>query len=154
MILPSGFEMDDFYVIESNDWVNVIAITEDGRYIIEEQYRHGIGRICFELPAGNVSKGENPLDAAKRELMEETGFAGGKWELFCDSAPNASGMDNLCHTFLAKGVKKNTESHLESSEEIHVHLKTKDEVVELLKNNSIVEAVMQAPLWRYIKERT
>ena len=154
VILPSGFEMDDFYVIESNDWVNVIAITEDGRYIIEEQYRHGIGRICFELPAGNVSKGENPLDAAKRELMEETGFAGGKWELFCDSAPNASGMDNLCHTFLARGVKKNTEPHLESSEEIHVHLKTKDEVVELLKNNSIVEAVMQAPLWRYIKERT
>lgn len=59
-------------------------------------------------------------------------------------------MNNLCHTFLAKGVKKTTEPHLERSEEIHVHLKTKDEVVELLKNNSIVEAVMQAPLWRYI----
>lgn len=150
VILPSGFEMDDFYVIESNDWVNVIAITEDGAYIMEEQYRHGLGQVCFELPAGNVCKGENPVDAAKRELMEETGYTGGKWEFFCDSAPNASGMNNLCHTFLAKGVKKTTEPHLERSEEIHVHLKTKDEVVELLKNNSIVEAVMQAPLWRYI----
>ena len=52
--LPSGVEMDDFYVVESNDWVNVIAITENGLFLIEEQYRHGVGQVCFELPAGNV----------------------------------------------------------------------------------------------------
>lgn len=149
--LPSGVEVDDFYVVESNDWVNVIAITEDGRYIIEEQYRHGIGRICFELPAGNVSKGENPLDAAKRELKEETGFAGGTWIHFCTSAPNASGMNNYCHTFLAKGVRKVTEPQLESSEDIRVHLKSQSEIEELLITDSIIEAVMQAPLWRYVK---
>ena len=149
--LPSGVEMEDVYVVESNDWVNVIAITEDGHYIIEEQYRHGIGRICFELPAGNVSKGENPLDAAKRELLEETGYAGGKWSLFCTSAPNASGMNNYCHTFLAKGVRKVAEAQLESSEVIRVHLKTQSEIKDLLMNDSIIEAVMQTPLWRYLK---
>ena len=149
--LPSGVEMDDFYVVESNDWVNVIAITENGLFLIEEQYRHGVGQVCFELPAGNVSKGEKPLEAAKRELLEETGFAGGKWMHFCSTAPNASGMNNFCHTFLADGVKTVAEPHLESSEDIYVHLKSQREIEELLTNNSIIEAVMQAPLWRFIK---
>lgn len=148
--LPSGVEMDDFYVVESSDWVNVIAITEDGLFLIEEQYRHGVGQVCFELPAGNVSKGEKPLEAAKRELLEETGFAGGKWMHFCSTAPNASGMNNFCHTFIAEGVKKVTEPHLESSEDIYVHLKSQREIEELLTNDSIIEAVMQAPLWRYL----
>lgn len=148
--LPSGLEMDDFYVIESNDWVNVIAITEDGKIIIEEQYRHGIQRVCFELPAGNVSEGETPLAAAKRELLEETGYAGGKWSSFCSSVPNASGMNTVCHTFIAKNVKKISEPQLESTEDIIVRFLTKDEILQLLNTDSIIEGVMQAPLWKYL----
>lgn len=148
--LPSGLEMDDFYVIEANDWVNVIAITEDGKIIIEEQYRHGIQRVCFELPAGNVSEGETPLAAAKRELLEETGYAGGKWSFFCSSVPNASSMNTLCHTFIAKDVKKISEPQLESTEDIIVQLLTKDEILQLLNTDSIIEGVMQAPLWKYL----
>lgn len=150
--LPSGVELDDFYVVESNEWVNVIAITMDGRFIIEEQYRHGIGRVCFELPAGNVFENEYPLEAAKRELLEETGFAGGDWVHFCTSAPNASGMNNFCYTFLARGARKVVEPHLEASEDIRVHLFTKEEIEQLLTTDSIIEGVMQAPLWRYLKE--
>lgn len=153
VVLPSGFEMEDFYVLESNDWVNVIAITEDGYFIVEKQYRHGIGRVCFELPAGNVSKGEAPLDAAKRELLEETGYTGGDWKCFCTLAPNASGMNNLCYTFLATGVKRVASPHLEKSEDIRVFLMTLNEIENLLIEESIIEAVMQAPLWRYINVR-
>ena len=150
--LPSGLEMDDFYVIESNDWVNVIAITEDGKIIIEEQYRHGIQRVCFELPAGNVSEGETPLAAAKRELLEETGYAEGKWSFFCSSVPNASGMNTVCHTFIVTGARKLQEPHLEGPEEIHVHFCTPCDVKQLLENNSICEGVIQAPLWKYLSE--
>lgn len=84
-------------------------------------------------------------------MKEETGFDGGKWSLFCTSAPNASGMNNYCYTFLAEGVKKVANPHLESSEEIRVHFKSQSEIKDLLMNGSIIEAVMQAPLWRYIK---
>lgn len=150
--LPSSFEIDDFYVIESNDWVNVIAITEFGHFIIEEQYRHGIGCVCYELPAGNVSKGESPLEAAQRELQEETGYAGGEWTSYYISAPNASGMSNYCHTFLAKGVRKQTDTNLEKSEDIRVHLLNREELKRLLITGSIIEGVMQAPLWRYLLE--
>lgn len=150
--LPSGLEMDDFYVVEYSDWINVIAITGDKRFIIEEQYRHGISRVCFELPAGNVSEGEDPLEAAQRELLEETGYAGGEWTHFYTSAPNTSGMNNLCHTYLARGVCRQAEPNLEASEEIRVHLLSREEIEKLLITNSIIEGVMQAPLWRYFRE--
>lgn len=150
--LPSGLEMDDFYIVESGDWVNVIAITEDNLVILEEQYRHGIGHICFELPACNVSEGEDYLEAAKRELLEETGYAGGVWTAYGVSAPNASNMNNLCYTFLAKGVKKLAEPQLEVSEDLRIHFLTKNEIKDLLLTNSIIEGVMQAPLWKYLNE--
>lgn len=147
---PSGLELDDFYVVETPDWVNIIAITDDGKYILEEQYRHGIKRVCVELPAGCVDHDETPLEAAKRELLEETGYGGGEWTPFGEYAPNTSGMTAKCHTFIAKGVKKVSNQHLEISEDIRIHLVEHDTIKELLENNSITEAVMQAPLWRYI----
>ena len=69
--LPDGRQNPEFYVLEYPDWVNVIAITEDGQFVMERQYRHGLGKTCFEIPAGVMEKGETPLDAAKRELVDE-----------------------------------------------------------------------------------
>ena len=71
--LPNGNINPEFYVLEYPDWVNVIAVTEDGRFIIERQYRHGIGSTGWEIPAGVCEKGETPEQAARRELLEETG---------------------------------------------------------------------------------
>ena len=149
---PSGCEMEDFYVMEYPDWVNVIVITEDDRFIIEEQYRHGLQRVNFELCAGCVEQGESPLEAAKRELLEETGFGGGVWEEFMVSAPNPNSMSNVCHTFLAKGVKQVSEPHREKTEDIKVHLLTLDELTIVLNEGKIIEGIMQAPIYKYINE--
>lgn len=148
--LPSNLEIDDFYVLEYPNWVNVIAITEDNKIIIEQQYRHGLQKVNYEIPAGCVEDEENPMDAAKRELVEETGYSGGKWQEFMISSPNPNSMTNLCYTYLAVGVKKTSEPHPERSEDIKIHLCTKEKVEKLLADGSIMEGIMQAPLYKYL----
>lgn len=77
--LPDGRVNDEYYVLEYPDWVNVIAITPDDRFVLVRQYRHGLGRTSFELCAGVCEKGETPEESARRELFEETGYTGGEW---------------------------------------------------------------------------
>ena len=72
--LPNGHRNPEFYVQEFPDWVNVIALTEEGLFVFEKQYRHGLRMTGYELCAGVIEEGESPLEAAKRELQEETGY--------------------------------------------------------------------------------
>jgi 8-oxo-dGTP pyrophosphatase MutT (NUDIX family) len=147
--LPSGTEIPDFYISELPDWVNIIAITKDNRFLVEEQYRHGIQQVCYELPAGDVEPGEDPLSAAKRELEEETGYSGGEWLFNGTFVPNASGAINRCHSFIAKNVEKRGEQQLEITEDIKIHLLSEEEIKTVLNNGLMPEGVMAAPLWKY-----
>jgi len=147
--LPNGVELDDFYVLEYPTWVNVIAINEDGLFVMERQYRHAAGVTCFELPCGVMEEGETPLEAAKRELLEETGYANGEWTQLMSLSPNSSSVTNMSHSFLAVGVEKVSDQHLDATEDLSVHLLTKEEVWDLLDNNKIIQALMVAPLMKY-----
>lgn len=95
--LPSGVVMDEYYVLEYPEWVNVIAITTEGKFLMERQYRHGLQWIGYEICAGVCEKGETPLEAAKRELLEETGFGGGEWTPHMTISSNTSTVTNLTH---------------------------------------------------------
>ena len=132
--LPNGNINPEFYVLEYPDWVNVIAVTEDGRFIIERQYRHGIGSTGWEIPAGVCGDGT--------------------WTLSLVSAPNASTSNNHCYSFVATGVRKISDQHLEATEDISVHLKTREEVLELMRSGQIRQATMLSPLWKYFAEKT
>lgn len=150
--MPSGVEIDDYYVLEYPDWINVIAITKDGRFVIERQYRHGTQSIDFELCAGTIEQGEQPINAAKRELLEETGYGGGDWQLFCESSPNPAAMTTANYTFLAEGVEYTGGRHLEKTEDIEVQLMSFEEIKQLVMNGGIRQGQMLAPLWKYIAE--
>lgn len=147
--LSDGRINPEYYVLEYPDWVNIIALTEDGSFVMERQYRHGIRRTGYEIPAGVIEKGETPLEAAKRELWEETGYTGGDWEALMVSAPNSSTCNNYCHSFIARNVRKSDGQHLDATEEISVHLLTPEKVRELLLSGGIKQALMLAPLWKY-----
>lgn len=147
--LPNGNVNDEFYVLEYPDWVNILAITDGGEFVMIRQYRHGIGQTRYELCAGVVDPGEEPLEAAKRELWEETGYGGGEWESTMVISGNPSTTNNLTHCYLAKGVRRVSGQHLEGTEDISVHLLTVDDVRQLLLDDGIKQSLMLAPLWRY-----
>jgi len=151
--MPSGHEIPDFYVIEYPNWINVIAITAEGLFIIERQYRNGIRAINYEICAGMIEDGETPIEAAQRELLEETGYGGGEWTEYCVTTPNPSSMSNYNYTFLAIGVTKIAKPKTEESEDIEIELLTLERVKQLLQEGEITEGIMQAPLWRYIYEK-
>ena len=108
--LPDGRVNNEYYVLEYPDWVNIIAITKDGKMVMERQYRHVLGKTCYELPCGVIEAGETPLEAAKRELLEETGFAGGEWQEWMTLSPNPATCTNLAHSFLVTGVERSPAS--------------------------------------------
>lgn len=147
--LPNGVINPEHYVLEYPDWVNVLAITDEGNFVMIEQYRHGIDDVMIELAAGVVEENETPLDAAKRELLEETGYSGGNWELFTVISQNPSTVNNLTHCFLATDVEKSSCQHLDFSEDISVRLMTIEEVRDLLINDVIKQALMTSSLWKY-----
>lgn len=152
--LPNGKVYDEYYVLEYPTWINIIAETTEGNLILERQYRHSIGMVSTEIPAGVVENGETPLQAAQRELSEETGFEGGDWQEFMVLSPNASTMNNYSHTFLARGVQKVTQPHLDPTEDINVYLFSKSEVLEMLRRGDFAQALMVAPLWKYFSTCT
>lgn len=151
--LPTGAIVPEWYVFEFPDWVNVIAITREGQFVMISQYRHALGRTNYELVAGCCEEGETPEQSARRELLEETGYGGGEWRAFMTTSPNPTNHTNLAHTFLAIGVERQQEQQTEAGEDIEVHLMSRDEVRELLDNDDIIQCLHAAPLWRYFAQQ-
>lgn len=154
LVLPNGNHIPSYYILEYPDWVNTIAVTSDGQFVFIRQYRHGLQQTSYELCAGVCEKEDaSPLASAQRELLEETGYGNGSWQEYMQISPNPSTHTNITYCFLATGVEKISEQHLEDMESLSVHLLTLAEVKELLQKGEIKQALMAAPLWKYIAEK-
>jgi len=138
--LPDGRLIPDYYVFEYPDWVNVIAITKEGKFVFIDQYRHGLGETDYEIPAGVAE----PDDASMLAAAQRGGIA--------DFGGDPSTQNNLTYCYLATGVERLSEQHLDATEDIRVHLFSGAEVRELLESGRIRQALMAAPLWRYAAE--
>lgn len=115
-------------VLESVDWVNVVARTDTGNLVMVEQFRFGIGETTIETPGGMVDPGEESLGAAQRELLEETGYGGGDWVYLGAVEPNPAIHPHLCHHWLADGVARTAEPAQGDGEAIAVRIMSEKEV--------------------------
>lgn len=108
------------------DWVNVVALTSDRdaqeevRVVLVRQWRFAVGEPTLEIPGGMVDPGESPLEAARRELLEETGFVSDDWRALGSVHPNPAILENRCHTFLATSAAQQGPPGGDGDEEIEV----------------------------------
>jgi len=152
--LPTGSIIEEYWVNEYVPWVNVVAVTARDEVVLIRQYRHGLGEVHFEIPAGTTDPGETSLeDAAKRELLEETGYGGGRWSPLVTLSANPALQDNLAHTFLAEGVERLAEPHTEAGEDLRTHLVPVAELEALLDGGGFIQALHMAPLLKYLLRR-
>jgi len=133
-----------FEVIETPDWVNVIALAPDGQVLLVRQWRHGRRAISLEVPGGMVDPGETPLAAAKRELEEETGYRAGSWEQIGVVEPNPAIQTNLTFTFLAKGAEPTGKIDPDEDEQIEVLKRPLKDIPDLLAEGAIQHSLVVA----------
>lgn len=133
------------------EWINVIAFTRPelgGELLVVEQFRHGIDASTMEIVGGVADPGEDPLEAARRELLEETGHAAREWLSLGDCAPNPAVQNNRCHFFLALGCEPVAELHLDPSEELRVWALSWAEAEGLLREGRLDHALVMAAFLR------
>lgn len=150
---PHDRREGEFVIIEANDWVNVLALTDDGRMLLVRQFRFGIHDFTLEIPGGVIETGEDPVAAGIRELREETGYAGRSARLLATVRPNPAIQANVCHIVLVEGCVRVGETQLDPNEEIELSLLPVDEVVAKaergeIKHSLVVDALFFLRAWR------
>ena len=169
---PDGREFEPFYSYSRRDYVVIVATDEDGNYLCVRQFRQGIGEVTTEFPAGGIERkdgreykershlgtgeadtndagkisSEDALAAAKRELMEETGYESDNWEHLLTIPSNATIADNYAYIFTAKNCRKVAGQSLDETECLNVILHTEDEIGKLVHGGDFKQA-MHVTAW-------
>lgn len=161
---PDGRVFEPFYQYSRRSYSVIVPVTEDGQYLCVRQFRHGIGEVTTEFPAGGIEprKTENPEQAvstygrkaemedaqmedalicAKRELEEETGYVSDKWTHLITIPSNATVADNYAHVYLARDCRKITGQSLDETEDLEAELLTGEEVEHLIKTGKFQQSV-------------
>lgn len=145
---PDGRTFEPYYSYSRRDYVVIVATDTDGNYICVRQYRYGIKQVTTEFCAGGIEQTdgkeygsrndakntEAALDAAKRELLEETGYVSDDWQFLMSVPSNATLADNYANLFVAKNCKKVSGQNLDDTEFLNVHLYKRAEIDEMIKS--------------------
>lgn len=141
-----------FDVLETKNWVNVIAVTPEGEALLVRQFRYGTAEDSLEFPAGQVEPGEEPLAAARRELLEETGGEASAWTELGSCHPNPAIINNTCYFFLADGVRITQAIAPDEHEELSLERYRVSEIDGLIRERKITHA-LSINCWHFFERR-
>ena len=163
--LPDGTEFEPYYTYSRRNYVVIVASDEEGKYICVRQFRYGIKKVTTEFSAGGIERTdgkeygtddkavkEDALDAAKRELQEETGYVSDEWRHLITVPSNATIADNFAYIFEAKNCRKVSGQNLDDTEFLNVKKYTADEIEAMIKDGSFPQAI-HIMAWLLAKEK-
>lgn len=144
----------DFVCLSAPDWVNVVAVTNDGKIVLVRQFRFGTDDLSLEVPGGVMEAGEDPVTAGVRELAEETGYAGGTARLLGTVHPNPAIQNNRFHAVLVEGVERTRALDWDADEELEILTAPVEQVLADARSGRITHSLclcalfLFEPLWR------
>lgn len=152
---PDGKVFEPFYSYSRRDYCVIVATDEEGRYLCVRQFRQGIKEVTNEFPAGGIERrdgrqygadhgpavAEDALEAAQRELLEETGYESDEWKRLCAIPSNATIADNYAHIFAARNCRRAGSQHLDETEFLQVRKYSAAEIEELVEKGQFQQAI-------------
>jgi len=158
---PDGSEFEPYYSYSRRDYVVIVASDEDGNYLCVRQFRQGIKQVTTEFPAGGIERrdgreyrdagsseisAEDALEAAKRELREETGYESDEWRHLLTVPSNATIADNYAHLFVARNCRKVSGLSLDRTEFLKVVKLSASDIESLIASGGFQQA-MHVAAW-------
>ena len=134
-------------LVDGPDWINVIPILPDGQVLFVRQWRYGVAAETLEIPGGMSDEGEEPLEAAERELLEETGYKAARWTQLGELDPNPAYQTNRIVTFLAEGLEQMGAPEGDGEEEITLDTAPLDQVPTMIADGQIRHTLVVAAFY-------
>jgi ADP-ribose pyrophosphatase len=135
--LPDGRIIDDYYQIDLQEYVALVVQVPDGSVMMMQQYRQGLGRVSLVLPGGGIEKGEDPLAAAQRELLEETGYVASDWQDLGCFTVSANYGCGKAYIFAAKNAQQVAEPNSGDLEDTEIVMMQPEKIVEAVSRGEV-----------------